>query len=465
MLNISFVEENLSIEAVKIGHPKNPFIAGFSIDSREIKAGECFIAIKGNKYNAHQFIPDCLSRGVYTFIVQKEMKNKLKNVFQNCFIFPVENTVEAMALLAKAYKRLILATSFAITGSSGKTTTRELIVKLLSSKYIIHTAKKNFNNEIGLPLTILQAPNDTQIMVLELGMNHKGEIKRLSEIAEPMAGLITNIGYAHIGQLGSLSAIAECKSEIYEGINPHGYIFLNRDDAYFEYLKKKSPVEVIDYGISDFKILEDKILDGYRLHYNGIELNYPLPGRHNLSNLAGALKVSEFYRVDRDKIPEIVENIKAVSGRSETLKGTTLKGVNLEGFSFKGFCTIINDCYNANPSSMLASLELLSKVNGRRVAILSDMLELGHLSRNLHSSIGKHISDNKLADLVLVYGNHAKYITDNIHNPEIATYFFPTQEELINSLPSFIEKGDTVLVKASRGMKLENTVEALKKLL
>jgi UDP-N-acetylmuramoyl-tripeptide--D-alanyl-D-alanine ligase len=158
-------------------------------------------------------------------------------------------------------------------------------------------------------------------MVLELGMNHKGEIKKLSEIAEPVAGLITNIGYAHIGQLGSLSAIAECKSEIYEGINPHGYIFLNRDDTYFEYLKNKSPVEVIDYGISDFTVLEDKILDGYRLCYNGIEFSYPLPGRHNLSNLAGALKVAEFYKIDENKIAEIIENTKAVSGRSEPLQG------------------------------------------------------------------------------------------------------------------------------------------------
>ncbi len=446
MLDAEFIEKSLNINSLKIGHPKNSHIEGFSIDSREISENQCFIAIKGEKLNGHNFIYDCYAKGVRFFIIQKEYKNKIKKLIYNSFIFPVQDTIGSLSTLAKAYKKHIFASSIGITGSAGKTTTRELIGKVLSSKYNIHTAKKNYNNDIGLPLTILQAPPQTHILVLEMGMNHKGEIKRLSEIAEPLVGIITNIGYAHIGMLGSLENTANAKAEIFHGINPHGMALLNRDNNYFQFLKNLSPVEVLDYGLSDITVIEEKGLEGYRLSYKNREFDFQLAGAYNLSNLAAALKAGEIYKINLDEMIQSISSFIPVKGRSEIIR--------------RNF-TIIQDSYNANPSSMLLALDILRKANGRRIAVLADMLELGHLSHSLHAMIGKDISENHSADIVLAYGSDSRNVIENIKNTKIEKYFFRSQEELIDKLRNIVQKDDTILVKASHGMRLENTVQAL----
>ncbi|MGA2142718.1 MAG: Mur ligase family protein, partial [Brevinematales bacterium] len=251
MVDIGFIEKSLKIPPIKIGHPKNSIVEGFSIDSREITPNQCFVAINGENYNGHNFIRESNIKGVRFFIVQNDYKNKVKKYLHNSYIIPVKDTVESLSMLAKSYKKHIFASSIGITGSSGKTTTRELISLLLSSKYNVHTSKKNYNNDIGLPLTILQAPPETHILVLEMGMNHRGELKKLSETAEPLLGLITNVGYAHIGMFGSLEKIAEAKAEIFSGIHRHGIALLNRDDGFLEYFKKISPVDTIEFGLSD----------------------------------------------------------------------------------------------------------------------------------------------------------------------------------------------------------------------
>src|SRR5208337_3948211 len=193
MVDIDFIEKSLKTTAIKIGHPRNAIIEGFSIDSRVISTDQCFVAIKGEKENGHSFIPECYSRGVRFFIIQNEFRNKIRKTIYNSYIIPVKDTREALSLLAKSYKKHIFASSIGITGSSGKTTTRELISLILSLKYNVHSSRSNFNNDIGMPFTILQAPPQTHILVLEMGMNHKGEIKRLSETAQPVMGIITNV--------------------------------------------------------------------------------------------------------------------------------------------------------------------------------------------------------------------------------------------------------------------------------
>ena len=353
-----------------------------------------------------------------------------------------------MSVLAKSYKKHIFASSIGITGSSGKTTTRELISLLLSSKYNVHSSKKNYNNDIGLPLTILQAPPETHILVLEMGMNHRGELKKLSETAEPLLGLITNVGYAHIGMFGSLEKIAEAKAEIFSGIHRHGIALLNRDDGFLEYFKKISPVDTMEFGLSDLGIIEDRVLEGYRLSYKNIEFDYHCPGTHNLSNLAAALKVSEIYQIDEKEIVRTISDFKPVQGRSEIIHGKF---------------TVIQDTYNANPSSMLKALELLGKAGGRKIAVLSDMLELGHMSHELHGMIGRRISRDKSADIVLAYGSNSKIMIENIDEPGIEKIFFSAREELTGRLLELVREGDTVLIKASHGMKLDSTAAELLK--
>ncbi len=449
MVSVEFVEKSLKTKAVRIGHPRNSYIEGFSIDSRDISINECFIAIRGENRNGHNYIHECNRKGVRFFIIQNDYKNKAKKQAYNSFIIPVKNTTESLAVLAKAYKKHIFASSIGITGSSGKTTTRELIGLLLSTKYNVYTSIKNYNNAIGLPLAILQAKPQTHIMVLEMGMNHKGEIKILSNIAQPLVGVITNVGYAHIGMLGSLENIAGAKAEIFEGINPHGMAVLNRDDDFLEYFKKVSPVDTIEFGISDLTVIEDRGLDGYRLSYRGMEFDFQLAGTHNLSNLAAALKVGEIYRIDEKAAVEALSQFKPVIGRSEIIRGNF---------------TIIHDTYNANPSSMFSAFDLLKKSKGRKIAVLSDMLELGHMSHSLHSLVGRHLSESGAADAVFACGHDARSIIDNIKSPGIERKYFPSQQELIENLKGYIETGDTILVKASHGMKMENTVDELLKI-
>lgn len=452
MLDMDFITDSLKTRPRlfgQSGQQPEP-LEGFSIDSRTIGPRNCFVAIRGQKFDGHDFLQEAYHKGVRCFIAERRRQGSLKKVIRDGSVFVVRDTVQALAALASQYKKSLFSSVVALTGSSGKTTTRELIVNMLSRKYNVHTARKNFNNEIGLPLTILEAPVNTHIVVLEMGMNHAGEIRNLSGIARPLLGMITNIGYAHIAEFGSLDAIARVKAEIFQGIMPHGYALLNRDDPFFGLLRKMSPVDVMDFGVDDLKVLEDKSLEGYRLEYRNREFRFPLPGRHNLSNLAAAFRAADFFKVDTDDCVQAAQSSEPVTGRSEVIR----KDI-----------TIINDCYNANPSSMLAGLELLSKSPGRRVAVLADMLELGKRSAELHEMVGDKIAEGKLADHVLAYGEYSERLAGAMKaKSAIPVFWYKTREELIDRLtgPDGVRRGDTVLVKASNGMKLDEAVRVLK---
>lgn len=449
MFDTDFISTALKTEPIILGKGYNRKIDGFSINSRDIQKGQCFIGIKGDNFDGNMYANDAYKKGSRVFILDKSRYKKIKDTIKDGVIFPVKNTIEALGDLARYYKNQIFASVLAITGSSGKTTTRSLINIILSRKFNIHTAKKNLNNDIGLPLTMLDATPDTHIMILEMGMNHVGEIEYLSDMCKPLVSIITNIGYAHIGPLGSLDKIADAKSEIYYGMSKRGFVFLNLDDDYYEYLASKSPAEVIVFSINDLQIVKDKGLDGYRINYKGTEFDYPLPGKHNLSNLALALKIAEFYRVTPENVVAAISDYVTIAGRTNIIRSKNV--------------TIIDDCYNANPSSMTAALDLLSKTKpkGKRVAVLADMLELGLYAGSLHKKVGNYIVDNKCADLVLGYGEHTRLLIKTVKNSGIKAEWYKTSAGLVNGLTSKIDKGDVVLVKASRGMKLEDVVKAL----
>ncbi|MCX7821640.1 MAG: UDP-N-acetylmuramoyl-tripeptide--D-alanyl-D-alanine ligase [Brevinematales bacterium] len=443
MLTPDFITESLNVQPVIIGEIRKDISLKISIDSREIDENSCFLAIKGERFDGHNFVKDCVNKGVKYFILNKKYKNKIK---ENGYFWFVKDNIKALGQLAKKYKNEIFANSVAITGSSGKTTTRELIVSILSKKYNIHTAKKNFNNEIGLPLTILEAKPETHIFVLELGMNHRGEIHRLSKIVSPFASVITNIGYAHIGNLGSRENIAKAKAEIFDGMNKGGYAFLNKDDDFYEFLKKISPCEVIDFSIKDIQIIENKGIDGFTIDYKGEKIEFSLPGFHNISNLAAALKVAEFFNVDPKNIAEAIKNFKPVKGRNEVVKGKI---------------TLINDAYNANPASMKASLLVLSSSNkGRKIAVLSDMLELGKYEVKLHEELGEWINTQKPCETIFCYGKLSKIMADKIKN--IKVFWFDNKEKMIEELKSFVQEGDIILFKASHSMGLEEVFDRLR---
>ena len=449
MVNVEFIEDTLLTKPVTVGNPQRFDVAGFSIDSREIEAGQCFIAIRGDKFDGHTFVAGAAEKGVECFIVESSMVNEVSPKIANGYIFPVTDTVAALGQLARRYKDYIFSIAIAITGSAGKTTSRQLITKILMKKYNVHTAKKNLNNQIGLPLVMLEAKSDTHIMALELGMNHTGEIEYLVNICEPLVGLITNIGYAHIGNMGSLEAIADAKSELFSGMNKRGFVFLNRDDPFFSYLKAKCPVTVVEFGEEDIHIVEDLGLAGYKIEYQGQEFLFPLPGRHNLANLCGGLKVGEFFAVTlTDRISAVGEFV-AVSGRSEIIPNTR--------------CTLINDCYNANPSSMIAALRVLggSTMSGKRIAVLSDMLELGDQTTYYHRMVGDYIVQNRSADLVLGYGEQTAQLMEVLKAAGIECVWVESLDKLIELTVKSISPQDVVLVKASHGMHLDEVVKAI----
>ncbi|URA10035.1 UDP-N-acetylmuramoyl-tripeptide--D-alanyl-D-alanine ligase [Thermospira aquatica] len=425
-------------------------VTAFSIDSRTIQPSECFVALPGERFDGHDFIPDCVRLGVKVFIIERTYYKKHKKALLPGIFFVVKKSREALGVLAREYRKYLFSKVIAVTGSSGKTTTRELIAYLLSLKYQVHSTKKNLNNDIGLPLTVLEAKEGAHFMVLEMGMNHPGEIGYLSSIMHPYASVITNVGYAHIGNLGSLYNIARAKGEIFRGMVPkYGVAFLNRNDEFYSYHKKLSPVEVVDVIPEEVTIMENRGLEGYLLYYQGMSFRFRLPGRHNITNLAIALKVAEYFGVDIMQALHAIEDFQPVSGRSEIIKTAQW--------------TIINDAYNANPSSMRAALFMLKDLPGRRVAILGDMLELGKLSRSLHEMIGETIVTNQVADLVILHGEESRYAFEKLKSNQMLAFWFPSKQELVRSIRSLLQPGDTILVKASHGMKMEEVVEELRR--
>jgi UDP-N-acetylmuramoyl-tripeptide--D-alanyl-D-alanine ligase len=454
MLNADFLVETLKsrlyADIMRADDFRPEIRYSVSTDSRETGSASIFIALRGENHDANDFVFDCHSKGCRVFVMDRARASTSCAKLPGSLVIGVDDTGAALTTIASAYREILTGSIIAITGSSGKTTTRELIARVLETRFRVHTPRKNLNNEIGLPLTLLEAPEESHLLVLELGMNHSGEISRLTRVARPDAVLITNIGWAHVGNFSSRDGIACAKAEIFEGLTPNAVAFLCRDDEYYGFLAERCPVRFLDYGKTDLEILEDRGTEGYLLRWKGFDFLFPAPGEHNLTNLAGAFRVGEYFGVEAGTATRAAREFRAVGGRNEILSGKF---------------TLINDCYNANPSSMKAGLETLGKAGGRKVAILGDMRELGDLSESLHSEIGKWIGEKRLADIVLLNGDFSRHIAAALSESGIAVRHHTAKQDLIRDAQKTVQPGDTVLVKASRGMKLEEVVEALRSLL
>lgn len=429
---------------------ENIKIEKLTTDSREIEQGSLFIPLKGDNFDGHDFIEQAFTKGAVCCLSQKKFETGGN-------IILVNDTREAYRFLAMYYLTLFNVKVVGITGSVGKTTTKDMVASVLEEKYKVLKTQGNFNNEIGLPKTIFNLKDEHEVAVLEMGMNSFGEIRNLSEIAKPDIAIITNVGVSHIENLGSREGILQAKSEIFDYLKKDGIAVLNADDDMIATLRGKLSFETIWFGIqkdSDFyaQSVEALGLQGVKCtigwQEEQVEVTIPVPGEHMVLNALSAAAVGKKLGLSMVEIKCGIEKFAPTAMRMTVLK--TSMGL-----------TLINDAYNANPVSMKAAIDVLCAGIGRTVAVMGDMFELGEFAPSLHYEVGAYAAQRGVSLNICIGENGAKIFDGVVNNGGNAIYFKTQEEFLNNNLKEIFADGDTVLIKASRGMYFEKIVEKL----
>ena len=428
---------------------ENVEFLGAGNDTRILKPGQLFIALQGAR-DGNDFIPNAMEKGAAAVLCSRKVGD-----------YPaiyVEDTRIALGKIAREELRRIGPKVVGVTGSVGKSTTKEMIAAVLSGAYKTSKTPANHNNDIGMPMAILAMEEDTEVAVLEMGMNHFGEISYLSNIAHPDVAVIINIGTAHMEFLGTQEGIRRAKMEIVDGMSERGMLLLNGDDLMLRNLHSQPRQRITYFGQS-----ADCAVRGLDVRQEGEELCFraeagklsipirlKLEGEHYVGDALAAVAVGLKLAVPSEKISESLAAFRNISGRQEI-------------FEKNGY-TIINDCYNAGPESMAAALGVLGNRPGRHIAVLGDMLELGDCSHAEHYKIGRIAAEK--ADIVLAYGPHAERVKDGTITggmPESRGNAFQNHEDLIRTLKRVAQPGDVILFKGSHGMHLEKVLEAFLK--
>jgi len=430
-------------------------ISGFAIDSRTIKSNEVFVAIKGEKYDGHQFIPGVQNKDVQVCIVSNSWykTQPTERLIGNYFL--VEDTLSALQEISRCYRLKFDIPLLALTGSNGKTTTKEMIAAVLEKKYNVLKNKGNLNNHVGVPLSLLQLNAYNDMAVIEMGTNHFGEIARLAEIAHPSYGLITNVGPAHLEFFGSLEGVYKAKRELWQFLEKNGQVaFINVDD---KLLGKNLPAveKTVTYGFKNTAQVQGVFvgLDGEgrsSFKVNGTEIRLGIAGVHNSYNALAAVAVGLEFDLSLNQIKAALEKFLPTSKRMEVIRRRGL--------------IIINDCYNSNSESARKSLLTLSQMQtqGKRIAVLADMLELGKWSESEHRGIGEDVVSLGNIDHLLTYGAWSKLTAQQAKIKGMTNaYHFEDKIELIKYLKSIVVEGDLVLIKGSRGMVMEEVTMGL----
>lgn len=431
---------------------KASIVESITTDSRQASEGCLFVAIPGERVDGHDFIPSVFEKGALAVISERELEAPAGPYIQ------VMSSLEAVKGIAEYYRQQLDIKVVGITGSVGKTSTKEVIASVLAQKYNVLKTLGNFNNELGLPLTVFRLRDEHQIAVLEMGISHFGEMHRLAKVARPDICVITNIGQCHLEFLKDREGILRAKSEIFDFLEEDGEIVLNGDDDKLAQVKAVKGITPVFFGIESGRgIYADEIescgLSGIActLHAGeeNVRVKIPIPGQHMVLNALAATAVGRKLGLTMEEIKTGIEALEPVSGRFHIIE--------------TGKIQIIDDCYNANPVSMKASLDVLRDAKGRKVAILGDMGELGENEADMHAEIGDHAAKNKI-DLLICTGKISSHMAEAaIANGGCGEVLqIPTLEALLTCLPSLVEEGDAVLVKASHFMHFEKVVERLK---
>lgn len=434
-------------------------------DSRNIEPKTLFVPLIGEFQDGHKYIPQAIEKGASVIFVAMANYEKDPEFFTNSslknpevFFIAVENTMHALQAAAGKYvEKFPHLIRVGITGSSGKTTTKEILVSILSQKYNVVSNKGNLNSETGLPLSVFDIRKEHQVGVFEMGMNRHNEIGEISAVLKPRFGIVTNIGTAHVGNLGSRENIAIEKGKIFDHFNGFGTAVIPRDDDFAQFLADRVEGKVVFYGDGQdesVKFIRDAGLDGTEFSIDGQNVTLSLPGKYNYKNALGAIALAKVLDVSSEQIADGIKELKPMFGRSQVVKGKY---------------TIVQDCYNANPDSMEKAVEFISSItsSNKKILVLGDMLELGEASVQEHRKIGLAASDSGAA-LVVFIGQEMENGYEALveKNPNLVAVFVSGKtdesiEKAVEEICSVAEAGDIILIKASRGMGLERITEKL----
>ena len=422
----------------------------FSKDTRTIEKGDIYIGIKGENFDGSQFWKQALDNGAEAVIIQDiEISEEEKEKYSDKTIIKVEDTIKALCQMAKYKRSLYNIPIIAVTGSVGKTSTKDIIASVVNTKYKTLKTEGNNNNNIGLPLTILRL-KDHEAAVIEMGMNHFREIAILTEIAKPTLAVITNIGTSHIGNLGSRENILKAKLEILEGMEIPKIIINNDNDLLNKwYEENNESIEIHTYGIQNQSeaVTENIIMQEEGSEFTAIvkdekiDIKIHVGGEHFIYNALSAVQVGKCLGISNEQIKEGIEKFELTKKRMDIRK-------------FENGAVLINDSYNASYESMKASLEYLGNYTAtRRIAVLGEMFELGEFAEELHKKVGEEVAKNNI-DILICSGENSKYIIETAKlNKDIQIFFINNNEEIVEKLKEELQNGDVVLVKASNGMK------------
>lgn len=424
-------------------------IRGFTQDTRKIQQGDMYIPLIGEKNDGHNYIEQAFVNGASSIITSQKVDYPDKNVIL------VEDTMQAMTDMAAYLRTHRNVKVVGITGSVGKTSTKDMIYSVVSMKYKTLKTLGNYNNHIGLPLTILRY-QDEEVMILEMGMNHLGEIEHLTHIAQPDVAAITNVGTAHIGELGSRENILKAKMEIVKGFKNHGTLVINDDNDMLHTIQEDdySLIKIGQNNDCDFKAyhvdlrLEESYFD---IDYQGktYHVHVPVSGEHFVYNALIAIAIGLTLDIDMELCIHGVENFELTKNRMDIIE-------------LKDGIKVIDGTYNANLDSMKSSLDVLSQYKNRKIAILADMLELGEYEQSLHEEVGKYVVEKNIDELLCV-GQASSYIIKKAQSLGLVhAYHFENNEALVEYLDELIEPDDILLIKGSHGMHLKEVVEHLK---
>jgi len=427
-------------------------IDGVTIDSRLVEKDYLFVCIKGERVDGHDFMDDVATKGAICAFCEREIKDaKIPYIL-------VESSTESLRMLATYYRSILDVKIVGITGSVGKTSTKEFIAAVLEEKYKVLKTAGNYNNEIGLPLTILKIRDEHKIAVLEMGISDFNEMNVLSKIAKPDVCVITNIGPCHLEALGDLDGVLKAKSEMFNYCAKDAFVVLNGDDAKLSTITEVCGKKPLFYGKNENNeyIAKDIVNHGitgceFALQKDGksINLSTPIPGEHMVLNALAAYAVGEYFGLNEDEIKTGLMNMKTVSGRVNVVKTDKY--------------TIIDDCYNANPVSMKASVDVLEHATGRKIAILGDMFELGKDEVKMHYEVGQYVAKKDI-DTLITIGGLSKNINSGASCDGFTgnTYHYDSVDMFINECDNLLKQDDTVLLKASHSMNFTKILDELK---